>query len=319
MPSRAGSREWRSYGVGASAIALGVAFAGFVLIDGYASSSDLFYDVIQPAIYQGILPVRPFVVVGVRAIRHSMELAKALGAAVGALSGPLYYPMLGLGHPNDAGADFGRAWVGFLMLLLLPVNMAIGARVGARVAEWRAAGPHVGDRPETMAPAVARAIGLGVIATAVLILWQANLETSPDPRIAHWEFVHHGILPAVPIAMVGALTAGFTVPVARDVRSPCWASCRHCFAQAWSWTRIRPTTARRHRLSSRTRCPSLCPLRLALVFYGPTASIDAFGASLAKCPWVISSNTYSTPLRVRAVRWYGRDQCVAATSRGPYG
>ena len=39
----------------------------------------------------------------------------------------------------------------------------------------------------------------------------------------------------------------------------------------------------------------------------------------AKYPWVISSDTYSTRLRVRAVRWHGRDQCDAATSRGPYG
>ncbi len=48
-----------------------------------------------------------------------------------------------------------------------------------------------------------------MIATALLILWQANLETSSDPRIARWEFVHHGILPAVPIAMAGAVTAAF--------------------------------------------------------------------------------------------------------------
>ena len=40
---------------------------------------------------------------------------------------------------------------------------------------------------------------------------------------------------------------------------------------------------------------------------------------LTKCPWVISSDTYSTRLRVRGVRWHGRDQCAAATSRGPYG
>ena len=198
--------------MGAAAIAFGVAFAVLVLIDRHVSffrGFEFFYNMMIPAIFQGILPGTAFVVVGIRAIRHPTELAKALGAAAGTLSGPLYYPMLGALHPNDSGMDFGRGWVGILMLLLLPVNMRIGARVGARVAEWRAAGPHVGDRPGTTAPAVARAIGLGVIATAVLILWQAHLETSPDPRIAHWEFVHHGILPAVPIAMVGTITAAF--------------------------------------------------------------------------------------------------------------
>ena len=203
------TRNWRSYGVGASTITFGVAFAGFVLIDGYSSRADLFYDVILPAIFQGIIPGAAFVVVGIRAIRHSLEPARALGAAAGALSGPLCYPLLGLGHPNNSGMDFGRGFVLMFMLLLLPVNMAIGARVGARVAEWRAAGPHAGGRPESTVRAAARAIGLCVVATAALILWQANLETSPDPDIARWEFVHHGILPAVPIAVVGVLTAAF--------------------------------------------------------------------------------------------------------------
>ncbi len=146
MPPRPGSRNWRSYGVGASAMAFGVAFTVFVLIDGYVSFGDLFYDVIRPAIFQGVLPGTAFVVVGIRAIRHPTELAKALGAAAGALSGPLYYPMLDLAHPNNSGMDFGRGWVGILMLLLLPVNMAIGARVGTRVAQWRAADANVGNR-----------------------------------------------------------------------------------------------------------------------------------------------------------------------------
>ena len=48
-----------------------------------------------------------------------------------------------------------------------------------------------------------------MIALAFLIVWQANLEGSPEPRIARWEFVHHGILPAVPVAIVGAVTAAF--------------------------------------------------------------------------------------------------------------
>ena len=203
MPSRVGSRNWRSYGVGASAIAFGVTFAVFVSIEEY------FPGEIAAGIFLGVLPGTAFVVVGIRAIRRPTELAKALGAAVGALSGPLYYFMLGLAHPNNSGVDFGRAFVAFFVLLLLPVNMRIGTRVGARVAEWSAGGPPVGYRPGTSARAVARSIGLGVTATAVLILWQASLETSPDPRIAHWEFVHHGILPAVPIAIVGALTAAF--------------------------------------------------------------------------------------------------------------
>ena len=203
MPPRAGSRDWRSYGVGASTIAFGVTFAVFVSIEEYYPGE------ILAAIFLGVLPGTIFVVVGIRAIRHPTELAKALGTAAGALSGPLYYPMLGLAHPDNSGVDFGRAFVAFFMLLLLPVNMRIGTRVGLLVAEWNAGGPHVGYRPRTSARTCARAIGLGVTATAVMILWQASLETSPDPRIAHWEFIHHGILPALPIAMVGALTAAF--------------------------------------------------------------------------------------------------------------
>ena len=199
------------YRVGAAIIAFGVAFAAFVFIDlavplSMYSGWDFSYSVILPAVVKGILPGTAFIVVGVRAIRHRTTLAEAMGAAVGALSGPLSYHILALPHPEDSGVDFGRGFVRIFMLLLLPVNMWIGARVGARVAEWRAAHRR-GEGPGKLALGVARVIGLGVIATAGLILWQAHLELSPDPRIALWEFVHHGILPAVPIALVGALTA----------------------------------------------------------------------------------------------------------------
>lgn len=212
MPSWTGFQKWRSYGFGASAIVFGAAFAVFVFIDGYVSSFrgfEYFYNAVLPAIFQGILPGTAFVVVGIRAVRHPTELAKALGAAAGALSGPLSYHVLGLAHPNDSGMDFGRGFVGILMLLLLPVNMGIGAKVGARVAEWCAGSAQIERRPGTTTRTVATTIGLGLISTAGLILWQANLEASPDPSIAHWVLVHHGILPAVPIAMVGAITAAF--------------------------------------------------------------------------------------------------------------
>ncbi len=199
------------YRVGAAIIAFGAAFAAFVFIDlavplSAYSGWDFSYSVILPAVFKGVLPGTAFVVVGVRAIRHRTTLAEAIGAAAGALSGPLSYHILAFGHENDSGMDFGRGFVGIFMLLLLPVNMRIGARVGARVAEWGAVHRR-GDSPETMSHGVARAVGLGVIVTAGLILWQAHLELSPDPRIALWEFVHHGILPAAPIALVGVLTA----------------------------------------------------------------------------------------------------------------
>lgn len=200
MPSSPGSRDRRSKGVGALAIAFGVAFAIAVSTRAFEGGNLLL----------GTVPGIAFVVVGTWAIREPAKLVRALGAVAGALSGPLYYPLLFLAHPNDSGVDFGRAFVGFFMLLLLPVNMLIGARVGARVAEWRAAtSAQAVNSTGATARAVARGGGVGVMATAVLILWQANLETSPDARIAHWELVHHGILPAVPIAMAGAVTAAF--------------------------------------------------------------------------------------------------------------
>lgn len=179
---------------------LGVAFAVFVFIDQYE---------VVPAVLVGILPGSAFVVVGIRAVRRPTEIANALGAAAGALSGPLSYHVLSLAHPGNSGVDIGRGLVGILMLLLLPVNMGIGAKVGARVGEWRAGSARIETRPGTTTRTVARTIGLGLISTAVLILWQANLEAAPDPSTAHWELVHHGILPAAPIAIVGAVTAAF--------------------------------------------------------------------------------------------------------------
>ena len=199
MPSPSGSWSWRSHGVGGSIIVFGLVFAVAVSTRAFEGGNLLL----------GIVPGIAFVVVGTRAIREPAELARVLGAAAGASSGPLYYPLLLLAHPNDSGVDFGRAFVAFFMLFLLPVNMLIGARVGVRIAEWRVDSAQVVKRGGATARNGARAVGLGVIATAVLILWQASLETSPDPRIARWEFVHHGILPAVPIVIAGAVTAAF--------------------------------------------------------------------------------------------------------------
>ena len=189
----------------------GVSFAVWVLVDGYSpsySGFDIFYNMVLPGFFQGVLPGTAFVVVGIWAFREPTELARVLGAATGAMSGPLYYPLLPLAHPNSAGVDFGRAFVWLFMLALLAVNMRIGASVGERVARWPAgAGDVLHDAlgPEGMRP-LARAVGLGAVATALLILWLAHAETSPDPRAAHWELVHHGIVPAIPVAMVGLVT-----------------------------------------------------------------------------------------------------------------
>ena len=176
---------------------LGVAFPALAVIRATGP-------IYLPLLFQGVLPGAAFVVVGVWALRRPSELARVVGAAAGALSAPLYIPLIALAHPNDAGADIGRGLVGILLLGLLPLNMWIGALVGRRVGEASAPGiPRTGSRTTGLT------VGLGAVATAVLILWQASVEASPDPDVARWEFIHHGLLPAVPIGMVGAALMAF--------------------------------------------------------------------------------------------------------------
>ena len=176
LPGRAPARI-----IGGLSIAFGVSFAVFVLVEAYSPYQGGVFEMVVTGTFQGVLPGVAFVVVGVWAIREPMELGRAIGAAAGALSGPLYYPFLYLGHPNDSGADMGRGFVLMVMLALLAVNVRIGASVGERAGRWRVGvGDIVYDAlgPERMRP-LARAVGLGAVATALLILWLAHAETSP--------------------------------------------------------------------------------------------------------------------------------------------
>lgn len=183
----------RAYGLGAAAISLGVAFAIAAVIRARAD--------VPSALFQFVVPGFAFVFVGVWAIRRPLELARVAGAATAALSASFYYAWLvGLGHPHDSGADIGRGLVGLLALGIVPFGMRICAEVGRRFADEGA----LVVSPSMHRRILARTIGLGPLAASVLILWQAHVEASPDPEVAHWEFVHHGILPAVPIALVGA-------------------------------------------------------------------------------------------------------------------
>ena len=191
-------RDWRANLLGTSAVVLGVAFPAIAVIRATGH-------IYAPLLFQGLLPGAAFVVVGIWAFRRPSELARVLGAAVGALSAPLYLPLIALAHPDNAGADIGRGLVGLLMLAMLPLNMWIGALVGQRVRAGGApAVPHA-----TQGRTIGLTVGLGAVATAVLILWQASAKASPDPEVAYWEVVHHGLLPAVPIAMVGAAMMAF--------------------------------------------------------------------------------------------------------------
>ncbi len=197
---------WRAYGVGAFAILLGV----FLSVSHFVERGDIFVKGLGGILYWGFMPGGPLVIVGICAFRRPTELPRVLGAFVGALSAPLYIPLIGMSHPNDAGADLGRGMVGLLMPLVVPVNMLIGAALGERLGRpwWTktdvACNPY---RTPLSAFWRARVLGAGVAAVGVLILWQANQEASPDPEIALWEFVHHGVLPAIPIIVLGVCTA----------------------------------------------------------------------------------------------------------------
>ena len=173
----------QAYGVGATAIAIGLAFPVAVAI---RAPADLFIPLVSGA---------AFVFVGLWAVRRPSDLPRILGAAAGALSAPLYFPLVGFAHPNDVGMDFGRGFVGLALPVIVPLNMWIGATVGQRVA---ALGVGAANRKW------AWTVGVGAVGVAALILWQAIAESSADPRVALWEIVHHGILPAAAIALAGS-------------------------------------------------------------------------------------------------------------------
>lgn len=200
------SRDWGRYGFGISAITVGVAFVVFVGIN----ATDPIY---LALVFQGVVPGAAFVAVGIWAIKRPADLPRVLGAAAGALSAPLYYPLVGFAHPNDVGADIGRGLVGVALPVILPLNMWICATVGQRVAERRRVGLGIAPPVPGSGTALrmsARAIGLGAMVISAMILWQAISESSVDPRVANWEIVHHGVLPAAPIAVLGLCAFALT-------------------------------------------------------------------------------------------------------------
>lgn len=182
------------------------ALLGAVLIVGGL----LFGDNVFASIFMGFVFGGPLVIVGVCAIRRPKEMPRVFGAFGGALSAPLYLPLLPMMHPNDSGADLGRAMVAFLLLVAVPVNMAIGARLGEQLYRPWWADNELAGKVRVTPPStywLARSLGSVVAAVGLLILWQASQELSPDPEIARWEFVHHGVLPAIPMLFLGVCTA----------------------------------------------------------------------------------------------------------------
>ena len=162
------------------------------------------------SLFLGFMFGGPLVIAGVWAIRRPSKKPRVVGAFVGALSAPLYLPLLFMMHPNDAGVDLGRGAVAFFLLVAVPVNMRICAALAQRICQpwWTENG--LAGNPRVTLPSsywLARSVGFVVAAVGLLILWQANHEASPDPEIALWELVHHGILPAVPIIVLGVCTA----------------------------------------------------------------------------------------------------------------
>ena len=198
---------WRSYGVGASAILLGAGLSTIVYIE---HRFILSVSGLLTMLYLALVPGGPLVVVGICAIMRPSKRLRALGALVGALSAPLFIPLLSMMHPNDAGVDFGRAGVAFLLVFAVPVNMLVCAALAERLYRpWWIEEDLSGQPPRTISSVywLARSLGFVVAIVGFLILWQANREASPEPEIALWEFVHHGILPAVPIIALGVITA----------------------------------------------------------------------------------------------------------------
>lgn len=180
-----------------AALVLGVALPCLAILQGW----DL-----PMVVVGGVVPGGAFVVVGIWAIRGPRDLKRIIGAAVGACSAPLYYFALHpLQHPLDAGADIGRAFVALLALVVLPLNMRMGAMAADRLGQPISLG---GDETPGYPRRAALAVGLGALLVALLILWRAHGD-APSAEIAHWEFIHHGVVPAIPILMVGVCTMAF--------------------------------------------------------------------------------------------------------------
>ena len=188
--------------IGAAAFAL--LLGAVLIVRGLIKGDNVF-----ASLFLGFMFGGPLVIVGVCAMRRPSEMPRVIGAFVGALSAPLFLPLLGMIHPNTAGADLGRAGVGVLLLLAVPVNMLICAALGQQLCRpWWSENDLTGKSRLTPPSAhlLARVLGVGIAAIGLLILWQANREASPDPEIARWEFVHHGVLPAIPIIVLGVCT-----------------------------------------------------------------------------------------------------------------
>ena len=121
-------------------------------------------------VFQGFFVGVPLVIGGVWAFRRPSEMPRVLGGLVGALSAPLYLPLFAMSHPwvEDAAGNPRTSWL-----------------------EYR----------------LARCLGAGALIVGLLILWQAHQGASSDPEIARWEFVHPGVVPAIPIALLAVCTA----------------------------------------------------------------------------------------------------------------
>lgn len=159
-------------------------------------------------LFTGVVPGAAFVVVGIWATKRPEQLTSVVGAAVGALSAPAYYLLLSdARHPLDAGADIGRGLVGLVVPFILPFDMMLGAWAAARIETRGAAGSGSSAGPRLATRVLALVIGLGAVLVAGQIVLQATAEASAEPAIARWELLHHGLVPAVPIAALGLITA----------------------------------------------------------------------------------------------------------------
>ncbi len=194
-----------AFGIAGAAFALGVTLPLLAILDGW----------FPPMVaVGGLIPGAAFVAVSIWAARVAFtaadetapgKLKRVVGAGAGAFSAPLYYFVLHeLQHPLDAGADLGRAFVALLAPFVLLLNMKVGAMAAHRVGQP----VTVGRTPEWLKRA-ALAIGLGAVLVALLVLWRAGGDGTPNPEVASWEFIHHGLVPAIPILAVGVCTMAF--------------------------------------------------------------------------------------------------------------
>ena len=191
---------WRAYGLGASAILLGAVLA---VRGSMAWSDDL------SVVFWAFMSGGPLMIVGTCALRRPLQLPRAMGAVFGAVSAPAYLWVSTMGHPNDTGADIGRGMVGLLMPLVVPLNMLIGAVLVDRLCRpWWGTDDRegtIGTHPSSRL--LARCLGIAFAAVGLVIVRQADAEASQNPEIALWELVHHGILPGVPMVVLGVCTA----------------------------------------------------------------------------------------------------------------